>query len=338
MDKILPTSVVGSYSVPEWLERIKTDYHQRRISGGYLDEIHDAVVKAALKDQEVAGIDVVSDGELRRDNMIDYFTTRLPGVEIEHRAKAYYYDLYDSVVRHPIPPGRLHLESEFLFTRQYTDRPIKYSVTGPFSLMKRIRNEGAYAEEQALARDIARALNGELRALVQAGATFIQIDEPYYSGFPEAIGWGVDVLNALVEGVDAHLALHICYGNRYGKPFWAGTYEYLFPTILEARVHQLVLECARKGFDDLALFRRYPNTFELELGVIDVKDPQVETPRQVADRIREGLQYVPAERVYVNPDCGLRHLPLATAQGKLAALVQGTNLVRQELLGRSAAA
>src|SRR5579884_1617438 len=168
--KLLPTTVVGSYSIPEWLERAKTDYFQRRISREYLDQIHDVVVKAAIKDQELAGVDIVSDGELRRDNMIDHFTSRMPGVEIDQRAKPYFYDYYESVVRHKLPMGPLHLVEEFKFVRENTTRPIKFSVTGPFSLMKRIKNE-FYETERELAADIARVMNAELKRLVAAGPT-----------------------------------------------------------------------------------------------------------------------------------------------------------------------
>src|SRR5437660_4720189 len=133
---IMATSVVGSYSVPEWLERLKTDFYQRRISGQYLDDIHEVAIKAALKDQERAGVDVVSDGELRRDNDVDYFLARMPGVEIPHMAKTFYYDYYDARVTHPLPEPdpaggpSLRLVDDFLFTRQYTNRPIKFSLTG----------------------------------------------------------------------------------------------------------------------------------------------------------------------------------------------------------------
>src|SRR5215467_14718803 len=145
---LLATSVVGSYSVPEWLERLKTDYYQRRISGAYLQEIHEVAIKAALKDQERAGVDVVSDGELRRDNDIDYLLTRLPGVDIPRRGKTDYYDYFEAEVTGPLPepggapgPGSgLGLAADFTFTREQTDRPVKFSFTGPFSLSRRIRN------------------------------------------------------------------------------------------------------------------------------------------------------------------------------------------------------
>jgi len=329
---LLPTAVVGSYSMPPWLERVKNDYLLRRLSRHDLDEIHDMAVKAAIKDQEVAGVDIVSDGELRRDNMIDHFTTRLPGVEIDHSSKRFYYDFYDCVVRSRLPTGPLGLVEEFRFLRRFTDRRPKISITGPHSLVKRIRN-AYYPSEEAFALDLARVMNVELRELVRAGAAEIQIDEPYYSGFPEDLPWGVRAVNALVEGVEARLSLHICYGNRYGKPSWEGSYRYLFPGILEARVHQLTLEFARRGDEDVRLFKEFDPPFALGLGVIDVKSHEVETPALVAERIRAALEIVPPDRLAVNPDCGLVHLPRDVAFAKLVAMVEGTRIVREELGG-----
>lgn len=327
---LLPTAVVGSYSMPAWLERVKNDYLLRRVSRHDLDEIHDAAVKAAIKDQEVAGVDIISDGELRRDNMIDYFAERLPGVQIDHASKRFYYDFYDSAVRSKLPTGALGLVEDFRFLRRFTERRAKVSVTGPHSLVKRIRNE-YYPSEEAFALDLARIMNLELKELVKAGCTDIQIDEPYYSGFPEDLRWGVSAVNALVEGVEAQLSLHICYGNRYGKPSWEGSYRYLFPTILDARVHQLTLEFGRRGEDDVGLFKEFDPPFALGLGVIDVKTHDVESPGVVAERIRKALEIVPAARLSVNPDCGLFNLPRDAAFGKLCAMVEGTRIVRKEL-------
>jgi 5-methyltetrahydropteroyltriglutamate--homocysteine methyltransferase len=329
---ILPTTVVGSYSMPGWLERLKTEFFARRISRQELDEIHDVAVKAAIKDQEVCGLDVVTDGELRRDNMIDYFAERLPGVQTDHSSKKFYYDFYDSVVRGKLPMASLRLADDFRFLAAFTDRTTKFCVTGPHSLVKRIKDEH-YKNEEAFATDLARVMNMELKELARAGARYIQIDEPYYSGFPEDLQWGVKVLNVLVEGVDAKIALHVCYGNRYGKPSWAGNYRYLFPTILEAKVQQLTLEFARRGGEDLELFKEFPNKFELGVGVIDVKTHEVETPEIVAERIRKALKFVPAERVFVLPDCGCLHLPQEVAFAKLRTMVQGTRIIRKELGG-----
>jgi 5-methyltetrahydropteroyltriglutamate--homocysteine methyltransferase len=329
-DPVLPTAVVGSYSMPGWLERVKNDYLHRRISRHDLEEIHDAAVKAAIKDQEAAGVDIVSDGELRRDNMIDHFTTRLPGVQIDHASKRFYYDFYDCVVRGRLPTGSLGLVDEFRFLRRFTDRRAKVSVTGPLSLVKRIRNEH-YPSEEALALDVARVMNVELRELVRAGATHIQVDEPYYSGFPEDLPWAVRALNVLVESVDARLSLHVCYGNRYGKPSWEGSYRYLFPAVLDARIDQLMLEFARRGEEDVRLFKEFDPPFALGLGVVDVKSHDVETPAVVAERIRPALELVPAKSLGINPDCGLMHLPRDVAFAKLGAMVEGTRLVRAEL-------
>jgi 5-methyltetrahydropteroyltriglutamate--homocysteine methyltransferase len=316
--------------MPGWLERLKTEYFARRISRQELDEIHDAAVKAAIKDQEVCGLDIVTDGELRRDNMIDYFAERLPGVQTDHTSKKFYYDFYDSVVRGKLPMASLRLADDFRFLAGFTERSTKFCVTGPHSLVKRIKDE-YYKNEEAFAMDLARVMNMELKELARAGARHIQIDEPYYSGFPEDLAWGVKVLNTLVDGVDAKIALHVCYGNRYGKPSWAGNYKYLFPTILEAKVQQLTLEFARRGGEDLELFKEFPNKFELGVGVIDVKTHEVETPEIVAERIRKALNFVPAERLLILPDCGCLHLPQEVAFNKLRAMVQGTKIIRKEL-------
>jgi 5-methyltetrahydropteroyltriglutamate--homocysteine methyltransferase len=331
-EPLLPTAVVGSYAMPAWLERVKNDYLQRRISRHDLDEIHDMAVKAAIKDQEVAGVDVVSDGELRRDNMIDHFAMRLPGVQTDHTSKKFYYDFYDSVVRTRMPTAALGIVDEFRFLRRFTARRAKFSVTGPHSLVKRIRNEH-YPSEEAFALDIARIMNVELRELVKAGATDIQIDEPYYSGFPEDLSWGIKAINTLVAGIDAWVGLHICYGNRYGKPAWEGSYRYLFPAVLAAQVQQLTLEFGRRGEDDVQLFREFDPPFTLGLGVIDVKTHDVETPAVVAERIRKALEIVPVQSLAINPDCGLLHLPRDVAFAKLCAMVEGTRLVRLEVTG-----
>ena len=327
---ILPTTVVGSYSMPGWLERLKTEYYARRISRRDLDEIHDTAVKAAIKDQEMAGLDIISDGELRRDNMIDYFAERLPGVQIDHATKKFHYDLYDSKVQGKLPIGPLGLVDDFKFLRANTERETKFCITGPHTLSKRIRNEH-YPSEQEFAMDLARVMNPELKAIAKAGAHFIQVDEPYFSGFPENFEWGVKALNLLVDGVEAKVAVHICYGNRYGKPSWEGSYEYLMPGILDAHVQQITLEFARRGGEDLEIFRELPPRFELGIGVIDVKTQAVETPDLVAERIRKALEVIPAERLFVLPDCGLLHLSRDVAFAKLAAMVGGTHLVRKEL-------
>jgi 5-methyltetrahydropteroyltriglutamate--homocysteine methyltransferase len=338
---LLPTTVVGSYSVPEWLERLKTEYYQRRISAQHMAEINEVAIKAAVKDQELAGIDIVSDGELRRDNDVDYFLARIPGVNIPQRAKADYFDYYDAEVTRPLPelpdePGvgstGLALADDFRFTRQLTRKPSKFSFTGPFSLSRRIRDD-AYSEPGDLVRALARRLNAEARELAKAGAELLQIDEPFLAGYPDQVELAIEAVNIVTEGVTATWALHVCYGNRYARPSWEGHYDFLFPAVKAARVDQVVLEFARKGLDDLRLIRQHGWDKWLGLGVIDVKNPEVEAAELVASRIRRALEYVPAERLMINPDCGLRHLAPDVARQKLRAMVTGVALVRAELPG-----
>ncbi|HVL82840.1 MAG TPA: hypothetical protein VM367_00890 [Pseudonocardia sp.] len=330
---VLPTSVVGSYSVPEWLERAKTGVYHGSVSRAHLAEMHDMAIKAAIKDQELAGIDIVSDGELRRDNDIDYVLERLPGAHVHNPVKAFYFDYLDVALTRPLPdfePGPLGLARDLRFTRAHTDRPVKFSLTGPFSLARRVRNE-AYDDPAELVRALARALNAEARALVAEGAQLIQIDEPFLAGYPEAAELAIEAINIVTKDVPATWALHVCYGNRYARPLWEGHYDFLFPAVLDASVDQLVLEFGRKGEADLPLLRRYGWDRAVGVGVVDVKTEQVEPAEVIRTRIRRALDVVPPDQMIVNPDCGLRHLPGDVARGKLRAMVDATMAVRSEL-------
>ena len=280
----------------------------------------------------------MSDGELRRDNDIDYFLARMPGVRIERRAKADYYDYYEAAADAPLPDGgqaSLGLAADYEFTRAQTDRPIKFSFTGPFSLSRRIGG-AAYAESTGtgpadLVRALARLLNAEARALHAAGAAFLQIDEPFLAGYPEQAKLAVEAVNIVTSGVPATWALHVCYGNRYARPSWEGHYDFLFPAAINANIDQITLEFARKGTEDLRLLAVHEWDRSLGFGVIDVKSARVETPDLVAARIRRALEYVPPERLMINPDCGLRHLAPDVARRKLHAMVAGAAVVRAEL-------
>ncbi|TCK21311.1 hypothetical protein [Pseudonocardia endophytica] len=330
---LLPTSVVGSWPVPEWLERLKTDYFRGRMSRSQLEEVHDTAVKAAIKDQELAGIDVVSDGELRRDNDVDYLLARIPGIEIPVPSKEFYYDYYDvraGKLAVPSDAVGLGLDRDFAFTRSQTDRPVKFSFTGPFSLSRRVTDH-AYDDPAELVRALARVLSDAAHALAESGATLLQIDEPFLAGYPDQVGLAVEAINTVVRDVDVTWALHVCYGNRYARPLWQGHYDFLFPTVLDAHVDQLVLEFARKGYEDLPVIKRSGWDRTIGLGVVDVKSREIEPPELIATRIRRALELVPADRLVVNPDCGLRNLPQHVATAKLRAMVEGTALVRAEL-------
>jgi 5-methyltetrahydropteroyltriglutamate--homocysteine methyltransferase len=330
---LLPTTVIGSYAVPEWLGQLKNDYYQRRISKSYIDEIHEMAIKAAVLDQERAGIDIVSDGELRRDNDIDYLLARIPGIEIPQRGKADYFDYYEAAVAHVLPEPAdmgLGLADDYRFTRQLTDMPVKVSITGPFSLSRRIGNN-AYPSQADLVLALARLLNAEASELARAGARLLQVDEPFLAGYPEDIALAVQAINIVTDVPGVHWTLHVCYGNRYSRPLWAGHYDFLFPAVRDTTVDQLALEFARKGDEDLVLLEQYQWDRGLGLGVIDVKTDQVETREQVATRIRRALRFVAPEKLSVNPDCGLRHLPPQAARAKLKVMVAGAAEVRAEL-------
>jgi 5-methyltetrahydropteroyltriglutamate--homocysteine methyltransferase len=331
---LLPTTVVGSYPVPEWLERLKTDHLRGRISGAQLVDVHEMAIKAALRDQELAGIDIVSDGELRRDNDIDYFLAKLPGVEFPHAAKDFYFDYYDVVLADPLPPPTGNefswLATDFAFTASQTRRPIKFSFTGPFSLASRIRKV-ARVDQHELMLAIAHRLNDAAHALAEQGARLLQIDEPFLAGYPGEVENTIAAINVVTSDVDVDWALHVCYGNRYARPSWEGHYDFLFPAVLDADVDQLVLEFARKGYADLPVIEKFGWDRKIGLGVIDVKSPQVETPQVVESRIRAALDLVSAEQLVINPDCGLRNLSASVARSKLAAMVEGTMLARHSL-------
>jgi 5-methyltetrahydropteroyltriglutamate--homocysteine methyltransferase len=333
---LLPTTVVGSYPVPEWMERLKTEYFRGKMSHAQLQDVHDMAIKAALRDQELAGIDIVSDGELRRDNDLDYFVARMPGVEIAHTAKDFYFDYYDTRVSAPLPApdGRvpLGLADDFAFTASQTEQPIKFSFTGPFSLSRRLSNE-AYPDRRDLVLAIAEFLNAEAHALAARGARLLQIDEPFLAGHPHEVATAVEAINVVTAGVDVTWGLHVCYGNRYARPSWEGHYDFLFPAVLDAAVDQLVLEFARKGYDDLTVVAKHGWDRALGVGVVDVKSGQVESPDLIASRIRGALELVPADRLVINPDCGLRNLSGPVARAKLAAMVAGTEQVRRSLAG-----
>jgi len=330
---LLPTTVVGSYPVPDWMERLKTDYFRGRMSRAQLADMHEMAIKAALRDQELAGIDIVSDGELRRDNDIDYFLARLPGVAIANAAKDFYFDYYEATLPRPLPEPDgtpLRLADDFAFAAAHTSAPIKFSFTGPFSLSRHLRDK-TYPDDRELVLAIARILHAEACALADRGAGLLQIDEPFLAGHPDQVATAIEAINIVARDVGVTWALHVCYGNRYARPLWEGHYDFLFPAVLDAAVDQLVLEFARKGYEDLPVLAKSGWDRDVGLGVIDVKSTSAETPLQVADRIRRALEIVPADRLVINPDCGLRHVPGPVARAKLAAMVEGTAIVRREL-------
>jgi 5-methyltetrahydropteroyltriglutamate--homocysteine methyltransferase len=340
MDRLplLPTTVIGSYSLPAWLQKAREMGASGALSPAEVAEAHDNAVRSAVMDQELAGVDIITDGELRRETMVNFFSMRIEGFDMSGRMKPIgnldpSVQMLDPVVRSKVRRrGSLGMEDHFRFLAACARSRTKVCVTGPQMLAKRATNE-FYKTDRELVFDLAEILNVELKNLVASGCDFIQIDEPVWVGYPQDMGWLVESFNALVHGVRAKIALHTCYGNYQLKRLFSGQYDELFPAILEARTDQISMEFAVSGGAGLDLFERYPSDKEIVVGVIDVKDENVETPAVVASRIRSALKYVNAEKLSISPDCGMKFMPRDRAFGKLKAMVEGTRIVRRELGG-----
>lgn len=337
---LLPTTVIGSYSLPRWLEDAREAAKAGRLGPADLEEAHDNAVKSCLKDQELAGVDIVTDGELRRETMVYFFNRHIQGFRLYGPMRPIgtldpSIRMPDPVVEARVTRGDLPLVPHWRFAQAHTTKTVKVCVTGPHMLAKRCTNR-AYASDRELAFDLAAILNAELRELAAAGCRFIQVDEPVWVGYPEEVrAWAVEAFNRTVEGVESKITLHICYGNYQRRRLFPGTYRDLFPAALGADTSQLVLEFAVNDFDGFEeVVRQLPPTLELGLGVIDVKTDEVETAGTVAGRIRRALEEIPGERLYVNPDCGLKFTRREVAFAKLRAMTEGAALVRRELGGR----
>jgi len=333
---LLPTTVIGSYSFPAWLGKAREMATQGLLSAAELEEAHDNAVRSAILDQEMAGVDIITDGELRRESMVNFFSARIGGFDMSGKMKAIgnldpALQMLDPVVREKVHrTGGLGMDTHFRFLKEFARHRMKVCVTGPQMLAKRATNE-AYGSDRELIFDLADILNAELKGLVAAGCDYIQIDEPVWVGYPQDMPWLVESFNRLVRGVKATIALHVCYGNYQLKKLFTGQYEELFPAILETDSDQISMEFAVSGGVGLELFGKYPTAKEIVVGVIDVKDEAVETADVVAARIRKALEFIAPDKMLVSPDCGMKFMPRARAFAKLKAMVEGTRIVRQEL-------
>jgi len=338
MDRLplLPTTVIGSYSLPAWLDKVRELGRTGALTAGQVTEAHDAAVRSAVMDQELAGVDIITDGELRRETMVNFFSMRIHGFDMAGKMKPIgnldpSVQMLDPVVREKVRRrGSLGMEDHFSFLKSCARARTKVCVTGPQMLAKRATNE-FYATDRELVFDLTDILNVELKALVEAGCDCIQIDEPVWVGYPQDMDWLVESFNRLVDGVRAKIALHTCYGNYQLKKLFKGQYDELFPAILGTHTDQISMEFAVSAGAGLDLFSRYPSDREIVVGVIDVKDEKVETPATVAGRIRAALKHVRPEKLFISPDCGMKFMPRDRAFAKLKAMVEGTRIVRKEI-------
>ena len=333
---ILPTSVVGSYATPSWLITAIQEMDKGNYGETDINETFNDAVKVAISDQEQAGIDIISDGEMRRWHFVQSFYKKMTGIEREpdlRKIGVYGYDSparYKAVSKIEVPEG-LGIIEEFDYLKTQTNLPVKMTCPGPLTLTIHVRPGNIYKNRIEMAWELADVINKELKSLVEKGATFIQIDEPSFAIIPGEMDDWIDLYNATVKGVNAKLALHVCFGNLGSRPRGKRQYEWMFPKLLDANAEQLVLEYANREMIEADLWSKYDIPNELGAGVVDIKSFHVETPEDVAERIRILLKHTDPEKMSINPDCGFFQLPRWLAYKKLQALVAGTQIVRSEL-------
>jgi 5-methyltetrahydropteroyltriglutamate--homocysteine methyltransferase len=338
---LLPTTVVGAHGRPSWLHTAKAEIARGAYGVADTQEALDDAVEIAILDQTRAGIDVITDGEMRREGFLGSFAghiTNLRNVGPLRKVGEVGLDMepiLETTGRVEVPL-RMGIVDEFEYLQAHTTKPIKVTCPGPYALTAYIRPVEGYRTRRELAEAFVPAINAELKRLVSAGATYIQVDEPAISGVdrtPTPPADMVALYNEAVAGVQAKLALHICFGTYRKMPYAPRTYRPYFPAVLEARADQLVLEFANRMMAEIELWEEFDVPMELGAGVVDVRNWYVESADEVAALIRTALQHVPAERLWLNPDCGLRRQARWVGSQKLQALAAGAAIVRRELVG-----
>jgi 5-methyltetrahydropteroyltriglutamate--homocysteine methyltransferase len=341
LPSLFPTSLVGSFAQPDWLidrERLAGRFPPRvrarelwRPAAEHLDEAQDDATLVAIRAQERAGLDIITDGEIRRESYSNHFATALGGVDIDHPGEA----LDRSGHPNPVPrvvgpitrqaPVQVR-DTEFL--RANTDRTIKVTVPGPFTMSQQAQND-YYADTESMALAYAEACNAEVKDLFAAGADIVQLDEPYLQARPEAArAFGLAALNRALDGVAGTTAVHICFGYAaiiHDRP---SGYSFL-SELADCPCDQVSIETAQSGLDPAVLATLDGKT--VILGVLDLSDHNVETADVVAERVRRALSVVDAERLVLAPDCGMKYLPRDSAEGKLRAMTSAAQLLRSEL-------
>jgi len=351
----LTTTVVGSYSVPDWYPALQEAVANGKLPPEAFRDAKAVAARAAVKDQEAAGVDVVSDGELfRRDDnrfgppnaMINYFAGKIPGFSGELRPRTGVTPVAPNavlpapVVTERLTPAPLGLVEELAFLRRTTDRRVKIAMTGPH-MFARVVWDKHYRNPEALATDMAAVINAELRRLDEAGCDVIQLDEPILWFLADDQAWGIRAINACFQGVKrAKKALHVCQGNYNPDPsahvgirIFPAEFAAILPVLKGADVDVVLMAFASLRVEDLAALRNFPKNKSLGVGAVDVQTHRVETPEEVEKTLRRVATVVAPERLWVNPDCGLNHLPRDVAFGKLQAMASGAAAIREAPAG-----
>ena len=337
---LFPTTLVGSYPQPEWLidrKKLAGRFPPRvrarelwRVPEPYLAEAQNDATLLAIRAQEQAGLDIITDGEIRRESYSNRFATALEGVDIDNPGSA----LDRSGHPNPVPRvvGKIRRKhpvevDDLRFLKRHTSRPTKITVPGPFTMSQQAQNDYYRSEEEA-AMDYAVAVNEEIRDLFAAGADVVQIDEPYMQARPEkARQYGLRALNRALEGISGTTAVHICFGYAAIIHQRPSGYSFL-PELAGSPVRQISIETAQSKLDTTVL-EKLPGK-KIMVGCIDLSEMRVETPEQVAGRLRRALEHVQPQDVIVAPDCGMKYLPRDVAYGKMKAMVEGAQLLRAE--------
>jgi 5-methyltetrahydropteroyltriglutamate--homocysteine methyltransferase len=320
----LPTSVIGSYPRPRWLRHMIRLRAAGRIDDKALEEAFNDAVRIVVWEQEEVGIDIPSDGEMRRDEMVEYFAKRIDGFKFYGPVRVWGNNFFNkpAVVSRLSYRGSMVL-SEYLFLRGVSrKRVVKVTITGPYTIADWSFNEH-YSSKEELVFELAKIINREVIELQNAGALFIQVDEPALTTHPEEMEWAVEAINEVARGVNIKLGLHVCYSD----------YELLSRYFDRLSYSQLALEFANRGFRDLGVLSKLGDK-EIGLGVVDVHSRSIEDPEYVAKAIEKAMSHVEPERIYVNPDCGLKLLPREIARRKLEVMIVGVNIVRRDLARR----
>jgi len=338
--KLLPTSTVGSLPKPAWLAPPKKLWSPWKLEDDQLTEGKQDALRVSLHEQQLAGVDIISDGEQTRQHFVTTFIEQLSGVDFENRKTVKIRDRYDAsvpVVVDEIRRQKAVFVDDAKFLRQQTSKPIKWALPGPMTMVDTLYDD-YYKNREKLAWEFAKVLNEEARELQDAGVDIIQFDEPAFNVFFEEVNdWGMATLERAIEGLHCETAIHICYG--YGikaNTDWKKTlgsewrqYEEIFPKIQSSSIDVVSLEChgSRVPFELIELIRGK----KVMVGAIDVATNKVETPEEVADTLRKALQYVDAENLYPSTNCGMAPLSRNVARGKLSALSAGAEIIRKEL-------
>jgi len=339
---LFPTTLVGSYPQPDWLidrEKLAGRLPPRvrarelwRIPEQWLAQAQDDATVLAIKAQEQAGLDIITDGEIRRESYSNRFATALEGVDIDNPGSA----LDRSGHPNPVPRvvGRIRRKhavqvDDLLFLKRHTHRKVKVTVPGPFTMAQQAQIDYYDGSREQAALDYAGAVNEEIRDLFAHGADIVQLDEPYMQARPDdARAYGLKALNRALEGVTGTVAVHICFGYAaiiHSRP---SGYSFL-PELADCTCSQVSIETAQSNLD-CSVLGKLPNK-KILLGVLDLSDMNAETPLLVAARIRRALPYIDPRNVIVAPDCGMKYLPRDVADAKLRAMVEGARIVREEL-------